>query len=515
MILRLSLTDYLNRPKAIFDSPYSSYIQNEKWNRSGKKQQVKLMLGDNIITLKGIPSNSIDSIVTDPPYGINFMGKNWDYDVPSKDFWLEIKRVLKPGGHVLSFCGTRTYHRMVVNIEDAGFEIRDCISWLYGSGFPKSHNVGLSIDKKNGQPDRGHRIAVASRNHPDGTLEPNGELLEKYVAKTLEGKLYEGWGTALKPAQEIICVARKPLSEPTVAANVLKWGTGGINIDGCRIGFDMNDTNPATNPLYRHQNKDKYRQVTDNGQSTGKNVAFTNSLNPPSIEGRFPANIIFECTCDNVIKGVKKEPFSYKGKEYKNKETSMFNGDKPEAPSNYNDTADIHTNPLCPCYILDKQSGERKVGKGKRSGGFQKGYINSEVVNRVENEGYNYSGGASRFFYVAKVSKKERNIGLDGFEGKRVRDSRDAFIDNPFQRGETPKKNNHPTVKPINLLIHLVRLVTPVYGIVLDPYMGSGSVGISTRLEGFRFLGLEQDPDYFKIAKKRIAEFEQYRSLIK
>ena len=196
--------------------------------------------GDNMDVLKSLPDNSIDSIVTDPPYGIKFMKAKWDHNVPSVEFWKECLRVLKPGGYVLSFGSCKTYHRMAVNVEDAGFEIRDQIMWVYGSGFPKSKNVGLLIDKSNGHPNRGHRIATASRTHPDGTYEPNGQNLVPYKTKSEESKPYEGFGTNLKPAHEPIVVARKPF-KGSVAKNVLAWGTGGINIDRCRIHNESSD----------------------------------------------------------------------------------------------------------------------------------------------------------------------------------------------------------------------------------------------------------------------------------
>jgi site-specific DNA-methyltransferase (adenine-specific) len=340
------------------------------------KNKTKLMLGDNIESLKKLPANSIDSVVTDPPYGLSFMNKKWDYDVPSVEFWKEVYRVLKPGGHIVSFGGTRTYHRMVVNIEDAGFEIRDQIQWLY-SGFPKSLNVGKAIDKLNGISE------------------------------------YEGWGTTLKPANEPICLARKPLSEKSVAENVLKWRTGGINVDGCRIGSETTD-------------------------------------------GRFPANIIFECICDEVIKG------------------------------------DVHTNPDCPCRLLDEQSGESRSSDNKWNGNGKELTHEWGYKKYKRETGYTDKGGASRFFYQAKVSKAERNMGLE--EGN---------------------KSTHPTVKPINLMTYLCRLITPPNGIVLDTFMGSGSTGIAAQLEGFRFVGMEMDEDYFKIAEARIKNFEKYKKFTK
>ena len=440
--------------------------------------KTKLMLGDNIESLKKLPDNSIDSIVTDPPYGLSFMGKKWDYDVPSVEFWKEVYRVLKPGGHVLSFGGTRTYHRMVVNIEDAGFEIRDQIMWLYGSGYPKSLNIGKVVDKYqktgnaswNGTGDSSNGALGYSKLQKEQGYRPDDYSNRHQNTDEVENE-WKGWGTALKPANEPICVARKPLSEKSVAENVLRWGTGGINIDGCRVKFDDKDTNPATNPLYRHKNADKYKQVTDHGQKEGVNVAFTNSLNPPSEEGRFPANIILD-----EIAGE----------------------------------------------LLDEQTGYLKSGevkphhkKNKTANGYQ-----GSCYGKFQNEdttlkGYGDGGGASRFFYQAKVSKAERNMGLDGFEDK------ESSV-NLRQQGGLPKakeeykvKNNHPTVKPVALMSYLVRLVTPPNGIVLDPFMGSGSTGIAARLEGFKFLGMEMDEDYFKIAESRIENFEEYRKFIK
>ena len=332
-----------------------------------------LLNGDNINLLKQLESNSVDSVVTDPPYGLSFMGKKWDYDVPSVDFWIEVLRVLKPGGHVLSFGGTRTYHRMVVNIEDAGFEIRDQIMWLYGSGFPKSHNLGKKIKK------------------------------------------WDGWGTALKPANEPIVLARKPLSEKTVVDNVLKYGTGVLNIDGCRIGTEeklssgRHITGDQKGPSgYKTTNRSEYKQNS---------------------KGRWPANVLLD-----------------------------------------EDAAQV----------LDEQSGNSisRPHKNKTTG-------KSGIFNSSNNEAfsqYNDSGGASRFFYIAKASKRERNAGLD----------------------DEQKTNHHPTLKPIKLMQYLIKLITPPNGVVLDPFMGSGSTGIACKNLGFNFIGMELDKEYYKIAEKRI-----------
>lgn len=322
------------------------------------------------------------------------MGKEWDgsgieYNV---ELWKKALRVLKPGGYLLAFGGTRTYHRIACAIEDAGFEIRDCIIWLYGSGMPKSHNVGLYIDKKLGCPDRGHRIAVANRNHPDGTLEPNGENLPRYEGRTELGRAWAGWGTALKPAYEPIIMARKALYK-TVADNVMTYGCGGINIDECRVGDET---------------------------------------------GRFPANVIHDGS-EEVVAGMPDTKCS-KRSERNNKET-------------------VHTNTYTPAMA---------------------------VYN--ENNTYGDEGSASRYFYCAKASSKDRDEGLDNFE----------------------KKNIHPTVKPCALMQYLIRLVTPKGGTVLDPFNGSGSTGKAVAFENrerdanYKYIGIELDKEYCEISEARI-----------
>jgi site-specific DNA-methyltransferase (adenine-specific) len=395
-------------------------------------KKVKLMLGDNIESLKKLPDNSIDSVVTDPPYGLSFMNKKWDYDVPSVEFWKEVLRVLKPGGHVLSFGGTRTYHRMAVNIEDAGFEIRDQIMWLYGSGFPKSHNIGKAVDKIQGNEREvlGEQV-IPYKDENRSVLQPkdgwNDNSMKTRFDITKGQSPYEGWGTSLKPANEPICVARKPLSENTIVENVLRWGTGGINVDRCRVGSTQEDL----------EGRFRTKGTNIKGQSI---VGASGEYTPPepNPEGRFPANIILD-----EIAGE----------------------------------------------LLDEQSG-----------------INS-----------------SRFFYQAKVSKAERNMGLDEFEEKESVMPGINTFDNDGNRLRVDgsiipplvSKNTHPTVKPVALMAYLCRLVTPPNGIVLDPFMGSGSTGISAQLEGFRFVGMEMDPDYFKIAQARIDSYEQYKKFIK
>lgn len=431
------------------------------------KKQVKLMLGDNMESLKKIPDNSIDSIVTDPPYGLSFMNKKWDYEVPSIEFWKEVYRVLKPGGHVLSFGGTRTYHRMVVNIEDAGFEIRDQVMWLYASGFPKSHNIGKAVDKIEGNEREviGKKTGGAYSSDNNNGLN-NYNIKEGIEVKNIRGEdfgkitkgtsKYEGWGTALKPANEPICVARKPLSEKTIVDNVIKWGTGGINIDGCRIGFKCESDITKTPQTITGYVQGIYTSDRKRGEGF--------IPEPMNSEGRFPANILFDETAAELLddqSGISKSTKRITGQDY------------------------------------NKKSDNINIGGGNK---------NCEYLDK---------GGASRFFYVAKVSKKERNLGLDTFEEKMKGLPQEDYRNDPHKPRPTPTKNVHPTLKPINLMTYLCRLVTPPGGIVLDPFMGSGSTGISAMLEGFRFIGMEMDEDYFKIAEARINSFEEYRKLLK
>ena len=256
----------------------------------------KILLGDCLIKMREMENNSVDSIVTDPPYGISFMGKKWDYDVPSVEIWKECLRVLKPGGHLLSVCGTRTYHRMAVNIEDAGFEIRDVISWIYGSGFPKSLNIGKAIDKLEGNErevvgydeiarakTKAERSRGVSNHHNFNEAHDKGRggfVNPDEVGKITKGNSpWEGWGTALKPACEFWALCRKPLSEKTVAKNVLKHGTGGINVDGCRVGTEEIQ-------IRRHKGYNSNSLVeSTKGKWTGKTE---------KVQGRFPSNLIHD-----------------------------------------------------------------------------------------------------------------------------------------------------------------------------------------------------------------------------
>ena len=397
-----------------------------------KKEEIlnlaTLFNGDNIEVIRTLPENSIDSIVTDPPYGISFMNKKWDHDVPSVEFWKEIFRVLKPGGHVLSFGGTRTYHRMVVNMEYAGFEIRDLIMWIYGSGFPKSLNIGKEVDKKLGNKREvvGVEKGAGSNKFTDGV---NG--LKPEYENTKGTSPYEGWGTGLKPANEPICLARKPIEEKTITDNVLKYGTGGINIDGCRIDIKGKD-------LKNRLSQEKSRRIENNKHNEGFLGSSKIKPNLDVAEGRFPANIIFDESAGE---------------------------------------------------ILDEQSGD-SISTKRRAEimPLPKTPFNGEKTDNGTDRGFDDEGGASRFFYIPKTSKKEKELGIDNEKCK----------------------TTHPTIKPIELMRYLVRLVTPKGGVIMDPFMGSGSTGVAALLESFQFVGIELDENYFEIALQRVNNHEKF-----
>ena len=629
----------------------------------------KLICGDSLEKLKLLPDNSIDSCITDPPAGISFMGKEWDDDKGSMLLWqqwlssifVEVNRVLKPGGHCLVWSIPRTSHHTGMALENAGFEVRDIISHVFGclsmdteiltkdgwsyytddilekevlsfdistktftfvkpnkkylydnkypayriqsdftdqivsrdhrviieregeylfcraqelqseenipilesssyqsqstgqqnrksnviqeqpttqtirstraaiteieyndnvwcvevpsgafvarrngkifitgnSGFPKSHNIGKGVDKKMGN----EREVVGKRiQRVDGTTrnqKTNGGFMKEniitepydgYVNVEKGGSIYEGYGTGLKPAVELWWLVRKPISEKTIVDNVLRWNTGGINVDGCRIGFE--DTqNPATNPLYRYNND--YKQVTDNGQKEGVNVKFTNSLNPPNNLGRFPSN------------------FLHNGSE--------------EVMEEFAKAGISKTN----------HKGTRK-DKGENGGGTL-GYSRGTETPRTD------EGTPARFFYCSKPSTRERNMGCDELEEQiqndtssnirtyndRCKNCGKKFIGSPeticsCDNPETDKsiyknKNNHPCIKSVRLMAYLITLITPPQetSIVLDPFLGSGSTGIAALLLNKKFIGIEKEEEYIKIAETRIKNFEKYRQFLK
>jgi len=414
-----------------------------------------LIHADCLEALRNLPDNSVDSVVTDPPYGLSFMGKKWDYDVPSVDIWQECLRVLKPGGYLLSFAGTRTQHRIACGIEDAGFEIRDMIAWVYGSGFPKSLNVGKAVDKMQGNEREqiGEQRLTGNAGTPTslkGGTYTSGVCINMTGVKipiTKGNSPYEGYGTALKPALEPITVARKPI-EGTVAANVLKWGTGAINIDGCRV-----EGNPVSVPM----------PTGGTGNIYGfKNGVGRNGEMSDNSRGRFPANFIHDGS-DEVLE--------------------LF--------------------PEC------KQANDVSEFKQLESMRFSAG--GQGVKPQKQTNGKIITASAARFFYCAKASKAERNMGCEGMmpvrDADRAKDD-GAGGNNPRNRSNNPKQNHHPTVKPLALMRYLVRLVTPPNGTVLDPFLGSGTTAIAAIQEGFDWIGIEREAEYCDIAEARIAAAE-------
>ena len=406
---------------------------------------MKLINDDCVKAMKAMPENSVDSIVTDPPYELGFMGKSWDASgiAFNIEVWQEALRVLKPGGHLIAFSGSRTYHRMAVAIEDAGFEIRDQIMWVYGSGFPKSHNVSKGIDKA--ADFKGEVIAteMVDIGMQGGSMHAGRgtNVVERDVRKLSDAaKQWDGWGTALKPAHEPMVLARKPLIG-TVANNVLTYGTGGLNIDGSRVGTTV-ETWPSSRSYAAGQMQPGGQGET---QATG---------NAPV--GRWPANFIHDGS-DEVV-ALFPDTKSGAVKPYQRANRDSYSGSMP-AESTFNKEGD--------------------------------------------------SGSAARFFYCAKASKRDRNEGLDGFEAKEKR-----YMATANGTGETsigmdrfttePVANHHPTVKPTDLMRYLVRLITPPNGIVLDPFMGSGSTGKACAYEGFDFIGIDQSAEYVEIARARI-----------
>ena len=386
-----------------------------------------ILAGDCIEQMKTLEADSVDAIVTDPPYGLEFMGKDWDgfgtplgFQTWTEQWAREALRVLKPGGHLLAFGGTRMYHRLAAGIEDAGFEIRDTLMWLYGSGFPKSLDVSKAIDKAagaerevvgsyivGGTAAQGKRKGRAAADSDEGSAAGATKELNITAPSTEAAKKWQGWGTALKPAVEPIVLARKPLIG-TVADNVLTHGTGAINIDASRIG-----TAGGTQR---------------NGEADTKNAAGWRNLKGHGIQainaGRWPANILLD-----------------------------------EAAA----------------ALLDEQSGVSKSGAAgkKGSSGFAGGYDGAYDIP------YGDSGGASRFFYVAKASRSERNKGLES--------------------------NIHPTVKPVQLMRYLIRLVTPKGGTVLDPFLGSGTTAVAAIEEGVAWIGCEREAEYLDIIHARVS----------
>jgi len=505
-------------------------IQGEAW---------KVLAGSCLDRLLELEDNSIDAVVTDPPYELGFMGKSWDssgiaYNV---EVWRQCLRVLKPGGHVLAFGGSRTWHRLAVAVEDAGFELRDSIAWIYGSGFPKSLDVSKAIDKNNGREfddiyalgrhikEQREKLGLSraevnawfgyksgiqhweaqDKNNAQPPTQKDYDVLknrlrlsndfdnlvarieaerevigiqkgamagwnmdgstkfvdrEITIAATPDAKKWQGWGTALKPAFEPVVVGRKPLTG-TVAANVLEWGVGGLNIDGTRIGSGQRPTGLKKDGSRSQKTGNEGWDRPWKNDERANRVIGDGELSTSL--GRWPSNVMLD--------------------EY---------------------TASL----------VDQQSGDRPGMATQNSSPINIYGGNSFHASKTQmpevRQGYNDSGGASRFFYVAKASKRDRNEGLDGLPERELREGLKRSQPGSFEMFEAKgaigaaRQNFHPTVKPTELMRNLIRLVTPLGGTVLDPFTGSGSTGKAAILEGMQFVGCELTEEYLPIIQGRI-----------
>jgi DNA modification methylase len=388
--------------------------------------------GNNIEVLKTYPDNHFDSIVTDPPYGIDFLGKDWDANTGALETYQECLRVLKPGGHILAFSAARTYHHLAITLEQAGFEIRDQIMWIYSSGFPKSHDVGRQIQKKLGVKEK---LVIKGGARPSDKMATPYAEDKQYTTPVLtdpEALKWEGWGNALKPAHEPICMARKPMKS-SILQNVQEWGTGAINIDASRISYDDAEDletyiNNVKGPLERSKSNDGDSIKMFEGQTGFKSIKKQFDADTDLPAGRFPSNVLGEI------------------------------------------------------------------------------------------EGY------QKYFYCPKVSRSERHMGFDlttiptNPEGMldHAYKQNDEFAGKNYQavKNETLKTgNNHPTVKPVELMKYLVKLVTPKGGTVLDPFNGSGSTGMACVELGFNYVGIDLDNNYVDISMKRIEAHHKKHSI--
>lgn len=418
--------------------------------------EYKLIKGSMLEVLDTFEENSIDCIVTDPPYELGFMGKGWDKSGVAFQIetWAKCLRVLKPGGYLLAFGGSRTFHRMACAIEDAEFEIRDTLFWLYGSGFPKGQNIGKQIDAKinygkansvnlrNLELEQGTNEKVVKQS-TNGFMNESKEVIRKDYVSNNE---WNGWNTALKPAYEPIIMARKPF-KGSLVDNVLKYGVGGINIDECRVGktgaTKKTDLETCNNS----------HGIYGNGLNGGKVLPISN--------GRYPANILHDGS--DEVKNIFPETNPAKAHD----------GD-----GNLLDTRDM-------------------------GWGFKR------MPSNIEDDG----GNASRYFYCAKASKKDRDEGLDEFEDKLFTSALNTKNGSGerLDGGKTPiRKNIHPTVKPTELMQYLVRLVAPKGAIILDPFNGSGSTGKAVAFENrernmdYKYIGIDLSQEYLDISKARI-----------
>lgn len=449
-----------------------------------------IRVGDCLETLRTLADCSVDAVVTDPPYGLGkepkardvlrawldgeefkpggagFMGKSWDAFVPSPLVWAECLRVLKPGGHLVAFAGSRTYDWIVMGVRLAGFEVRDQLIWMYGSGFPKSMNVSKAIDRAAGAEREVVGVATYGDGHTQnstesigyGGCEPAADTRAITAPATDDARTWEGYGTALKPAHEPIVMARKPLSG-SVAKNVLEHGTGAINVDGCRVGTGSESIKRSRNSETGALGSEYQRAQGYRPDWHRENVRMEFAAH---VQGRWPANILHDGS--------------------------------PEVLAVFPET------------------GKSAGGRIGSAGGGAVDYAGSKF--EAGDPGFGDTGSAARFFYSAKASRAERELGLADFAPETVGDGRKKSIDNAYQRGKTERRNVHPTVKPVSVMRWLVRLVGGKRGsVILDPYSGSGTTGVAAALEGFDFIGCDLSPEYAEIARARIAHARKFPAM--
>ena len=516
--------------------------------------------GDALQVLRSLPTHSVDAICSDPPAGVAFMGKDWDKDKGGRDKWIdwladimsEALRVIKPGGHAFVWALPRTSHWTALSLEYGGWQIRDACVHLFGSGMPKSHDISKAIDRLNGAErevigmDEAYKrrnpsgmtgmlrlgglhslsdLEIAARN---GEKTPNGECAKKVLKRverervtagtitapaTPDAQQWEGWGSGLKPSHELWWLARSPLSEKSIAENVLKWGTGALNIDASRIAGEA-----------WHRSTPWIDDIRGNNYNAGLGKKLPCEPRSSHKQGRWPANLLLSHTLFCVPLGEKKvKGAGWKDSDNSRRFTAMFEGGwKDRQGDHYTDADGTETvqawdcAPDCPVALLDMQSGHRK--SGGKAGKQYLSHSNYWGHKGAMTESISDEGGASRYFqtfhetpdvpfiYTSKASRSERNKGCEALPEKEAGCYGEFAGDGRGRQTEhTPMTNNHPTVKPISLMRYLVTMITPPGGIVLDMFAGSGTTGVACIESGFNYILVEQDSDYCEIARARLA----------
>ena len=463
----------------------------------------QILQGDNRQILQTLEDNSIDAIVTDPPYGINFLGKTWDADTGSLETYKECLRVLKPGGHILAFSAARTYHYLAITLEQAGFEIRDQIMWIYSSGFPKSQDIGRQIQKKLGVKEKHAKDFGAKcgfKNTFIHTGDGHNERTNDPVVNNItvvtdpEAKKWEGWGTALKPAHEPICLARKPLKQ-SIAKNVQQYGTGALNIDATRVpnedGKALKGGAAKVDIYNAYANVDKSHEEVTKDEWQGSDL------------GRFTSNVIGE------IDGYQK--FFYCPKVSRKERHFGFADNIPTERQMLD---------AMQGYYCDSQGNRQEIaGKIVKmphlSGTITSNAIKNEYLKFCKENNIGFDQPALSIKEMIEemgghlvIGKDEGNIAWLPHTGNiYTHGIKHEYLKWCKDNNKTPSNtgNNHPTVKPVELMKYLVKLITPAGGTVLDPFNGSGSTGMAATELGFDYIGCELDPEYVKISERRIA----------